>query len=544
MKRKSLVNSILLFSPLLLGVVFMLPRLLSAQFGFFDDARGLGIAKSIWSGTWSLGAEAANGRFRPLYTYYNALIYRLVGLRPFWFFTGNLLILLAIIFFLILLVQSLGLGRKAAWVAGFSLVLAGPTLESFYTLNKPETLQALWLLLFVLTSGLYVRIKNRFGKVVVLLLLTTLAFLICITKETGILLIPAALFSYLVTWFWYRMTNRSNHPKVKLRSAMWWSAFFGVLIYLIIASIFMQHNLLTTRSSNFNFTPAWLYSQIRLAGDWMLRDYLFLVPMGMVALIALFRKANRDKLFLLLEFLVWMGLWIGVYIPWIYIPEYYLLPAALITALICALFVSVDLELATWNSPIRYLALVGLVLSGILFVATLPSQVSNGRLQLAIDRANNDMLTYVVKHAPEGGTVWINIQTPNEYVEEITLWVTQIMGRPDLQVDYFHFQDLTQVQENTGKAWIVSPFVNNLSYPSVRMGIMELPSREWNSSLDDYLENRGELLTEIKQSFHSSNFDPIRSFCPLTPSLSYCLVPNAPLDNRILDYGWRIISIP
>jgi hypothetical protein len=86
--------------------------------------------------------------------------------------------------------------------------------------------------------------------------------------------------------------------------------------------------------------------------------------------------------------------------------------------------------------------------------------------------------------------------------------------------------------------------MENLFYPSVRIGMSELPARDWNSSLDQYLAGRGQTLDEIRQSFPSSNFDPLRIFCPLARSFSYCKVPNAPLDRRVFAYGWRILRVP
>ncbi len=194
--------------------------------------------------------------------------------------------------------------------------------------------------------------------------------------------------------------------------------------------------------------------------------------------------------------------------------------------------------------PGKNLAVAALILSGLLLTLTLPSQVSNGRLQLATDRANADMLAFVVQHVPQGSTVWININPPNEYVGEFTLWVTQLENRPDLRVDYFHSQSLAEAQLRGGAVWIVSPYMENLFYPSVRVGMTELPTRQWNEALDQYMAGHGSLIRLIRQSFTSSNLDPLRFFCPLARSLSYCKVPDAPLDHRVFAYGWKIYSLP
>jgi hypothetical protein len=278
--------------------------------------------------------------------------------------------------------------------------------------------------------------------------------------------------------------------------------------------------------------------------DWLFRDYLYLVPIGLVSLLVIFRKLNRDLLVLLVELLVWFALWLGVYIPWIFTQEYYLLPLAISAALICGIFFSLSLQLLRNSSPLRFLAVGGLVLSGLLLVLTFPSQIGNGRLQLAMDRANAKMLAYVVEQIPQDSAVWININPPNEYVAEFTTWVNQLSNRPDLRVDYFHSQDLAEVLSRGAEVWIVSPFMENQFYPSVRMGMSELPAREWNASLEKYLAGRGLVVSEVRESFQSSNLDPLRFFCPLVRPFSYCKVPNAPLDRRTFAYGWKIIRVP
>jgi hypothetical protein len=329
------------------------------------------------------------------------------------------------------------------------------------------------------------------------------------------------------------------------RLAFWWVALSGVLLYLIFHFIYLPEGLTSTGyASQFNFSLKWLLPKARLWGDWLLRDYLYLVPIGVTSLFVILRKSQRDFLPFLVEGLAWCALWLGVYIPWVYTQEYYLFPLALGAALLCGLFFSLNLELLQRATPMRFVAWGGLVLSGLLLLLTLPNQVTNGRLQLATDRANADMLAFVVKHAPQGSTVWININPPNEYVSEFSIWVTQLENRPDLNVDYFHSQSLAAAQAQDGEVWIVSPFMENLFYPSVRVGMTELPTRQWNETLDQYLAGRGEQVGLVRQSFTSSNLDALRLFCPLARTFSYCNVPHVPLDQRVFAYGWKIYRLP
>jgi hypothetical protein len=543
MKKSPSFRGLLLYFPLLLCVAVMLPRLWSPQLGFFDDAVGLITAKGIWSGQGILHGDV-NGRFRPIYWLSYAVIYRLAGNTPFWFFFGNLVLFLLITACAIRLALGFGLDSKAAWVVGITLVIAGPVLENVYTFGKPEPLQMVWILLLLLACGLYPRARAWYWKLAAVLGMASLAFLACNTKETGVLLIPATWVSWLMAWVWYRFTGRAGHPAVKQRLALACSSLAGVFSYWVLSSTILKKSLFNSRSGAFNYHFSWIVSQIHLEGFWMVRDFLYLVPIGVIALVFAIRKSNRDCLLPIIECLVWIALWLGVYLPWTYIPEYYLLPVAISAALLCGLFFSLNWKLLAEPLPGKNLAVAALILSGLLLTLTLPSQVSNGRLQLATDRANADMLAFVVQHVPQGSTVWININPPNEYVGEFTLWVTQLENRPDLRVDYFHSQSLAEAQLRGGAVWIVSPYMENLFYPSVRVGMTELPTRQWNEALDQYMAGHGSLIRLIRQSFTSSNLDPLRFFCPLARSLSYCKVPDAPLDHRVFAYGWKIYSLP
>ncbi len=537
-------KTILLYSPILLGLLIMLPRLLSPNFGFFDDAVTLTRAQEIWAGPWNLVISADGGRFRPLYWLYYAFLYRLFGLHPLGFFIGNLILFLVLIFGVIRLALALGINRKTAWLVGLVFALAGPVTENIYTLSKPELLQAFWILLLLASCGTYLRIKTWHWKIPFILLMAGLAFVACITKETGILLIPASFISLAIYWLWGKLNRQMDRRILNRRIILWWASLIGGIAYFIVSSIFLNSSLMSVRSDNFNFQPAWLYSQFRILLDWMIRDYLYLLPLCLGALVALFKKSNQAVVPLLVECGCWILIWAAVYIPWLYIPEYYLFPVALIAAILCGLLVSLNLTLLQARQVERIIAWASLGVSALLFAITLPNLVTNARLQMTLDRANAEMLKYVVDYAPQGSTVLINIQQSNEYVTEFTLWVNQISNRPDIKVDTFHDQDLATAEAGNQAIWIISPHLENQFYPSVRMGIYQNTSTAWNQDLATHLNGKGEQIEDIRYSFPIFIFDPMRFFCPLTPSLSYCQVPNAPLDHRELSYGWSIERLP
>ena len=72
----------LTISPIIVAVLIMLPRLLSPQFGLFDDGRSMVTAQKVTQGVWDMSVDDFEGRFRPLYWLFFALPYALFGDGP------------------------------------------------------------------------------------------------------------------------------------------------------------------------------------------------------------------------------------------------------------------------------------------------------------------------------------------------------------------------------------------------------------------------------------------------------------------------------
>jgi hypothetical protein len=58
-----------MYTPVLLAILFMLPRLLLARFELFDDARTLITADKISRGIWYTYPDNMEGRFRPIHCF-------------------------------------------------------------------------------------------------------------------------------------------------------------------------------------------------------------------------------------------------------------------------------------------------------------------------------------------------------------------------------------------------------------------------------------------------------------------------------------------
>jgi hypothetical protein len=542
--RKTLLRTLTLYSPVIIGCLLMIPRLLSAQFGFFDDATTLTTSENLLNGSWSLASEAYHGRFRPAYWFYYAIIYIFAHQNPFWFFLGNTLLLSLLTIALIRLARGLGFSRLQAWFAGTVFVLAGSTLENAYTLSKPELLQGLWLILSLLTIGLYIRANSRWKKILLLVLASLTIFLACASKETSLAILPISFAWFLISWFLKRNNKSPDKPTLHLRRVYLIASILGVVAFLILRSLNLPSGLIESGyPSRYDFSRTHIITNARIWLDLLQRDYLYLIPLSVLPLLWWLYKRDIHRLHLFLDIGVWMLAWMVIYIPWQFTQEYYLLPftmgaAILVAALIEGNFAVLRRDKILW----QVLLAIPLAFALILFLLTIPSLYTKARAQLAVDASNDEMLHYVLENAPENGVVLINIQDPNEYVGHFITLVNVIGDRPDLEVEHFQFQDPAVEGWTDEVITIVSPIMENQFYPSMRMGVFEMPSRSWNESLLEYMGDQGELKSQIRNTFRSALIDTPRVICFLTPSLKYCKVPHSPIDNRVFAYGWDIYS--
>ena len=131
--RKKYQAIALFILPLALGVLVMLPRLISPQFGLLDDGAMLAEVRKILSGDLAMSHDLQAGRFRPLYWGYFTLIYLLAGPAPFWFFIGQTCILLTLIITIQALMKRWGASPWQRFSTSLIFLLAVPIIENFYT---------------------------------------------------------------------------------------------------------------------------------------------------------------------------------------------------------------------------------------------------------------------------------------------------------------------------------------------------------------------------------------------------------------------------
>jgi hypothetical protein len=233
-----------------------------------------------------------------------------------------------------------------------------------------------------------------------------------------------------------------------------------------------------------------------------------------------------------------MAAWVALYVPWRFQVEYYLLPFALGGAVLAALAVAEALRLSAGSGrALRILSVIGLVISGFLFATTIANNASNAGIQLAVDSANEEALTYVADRLPAGATLLINIQSPNEYVQEIGVSLAN-RGRSDVKLGIFDPEEGAA----TG-AYILSPIVENQPFPSVRLGVFEQQARQWEKTLQQALAGQLDRRYEARATVRLLGVDALRLFCPAARAIAYCQAPHTPFDTRRFADGWMIYRV-
>lgn len=521
-----------------LSFAIMAPRLRHATFGLFDDARTLQFGSRVLAGDWLASVEAGAGRLRPIYWAYYALLKGIVGNSPEFFFLGNAILLflttllLGLVAFLLLHNQPLAILAQALFL------MSGPVVENAYTLSKPELLQSVWLLVSLLIIA-RTSLATRGSRLASASMASLAVLLAGLTKEKAPLVSVVAAVWVARAWGFERIGLETGSG-VRRRLLYLAASVFGAALTLGLQRLAgSMANLQVGYGSGLSLTDLELIrSNAAIWADWLLRDYLylpFLVVPGLALAVA--RRSWRE-FGLQLDLLMWMAAWLAVYLPWQFTPEYYLLPLALGAAILGAVSVQVILG---WMAAGRLRKTIGAVAFGTaaLFLAlTLPNNITNGQVQLAMDRANSDLLEHIVQSLPAGSVLLINIQEPNEFVGLIPVWLNDLLDRPDIQVDHVRFQDIDS-EYGPGRAiFIASPSLENQFYPSVRLGVYESSSNAWNESLEEAWGDDLVKTYETWYRFRSLAIDASCIFHPLLRGFSFCQRPDSPVDTRRFGYGW------
>ncbi len=522
----------------------MLPRLISPNFGLMDDGRSLSVAEGLTHGKFDLSWDVVAGRARPVYWLAFAFWYFIAGGNSFWYFLGNLVVFAASTFLLIHLVVDLGGSKTQAMLTGLIFVLSTSLIENIYTLSKAENFQVFLMLAAISLAILAARAETRpktwwLATGAALLLLVA-----CFTKETTILMLPISLVWWLITrlGIWRRFPSAQLVERVS-RLLVVSSLVSGLIFYIGRAVMLSSSKILGVgQSSGFSFTPANILDGVVRWGGWLLRDFFWLLPMALVVLIwcLIRRRWPRSGLWWLA--LVWMAFWLGMYIPWRFGVEYYLMPFAAGSAVLSGVLLVEIIELIRQSGPIwKVVGIAAIAIIAGLLLVSQANSFTDGTVQIAQDSANMQLLEYIAKNAPQGGHVVVNLQLANEYIEEMQLYLGDYFDRPDLTLVNYQGDELSSLQAQFPGMYFVTAELVSQPKMTVRMGLDEPSLQVWNAGITQQLAAWQEVFqVSDDPAILTVNFP--RLLCPLLKAGDYCAAGGKLVDFGRLHYRWSVYT--
>ena len=536
------LTPLLMWAPIVVCVLVMLPRLLSPQFGLLDDPRMLHGASQIAGGVWDMASEYESGRYRPAYWLAWSLVYRLAGNTSLVFYVANLLVFTWITAGLMWFVRLQGGSRVQAWVSGILFALSGPAVEGFYTLSKGEGLQLMWIVACLVLTSWVPRLNGWLRKGAAIAGAALAAWGALSSKETSLAILPFAGAWLLLAWM--NRGREGGRSQVQSELALLAASVIALVAFLVLRSqalgAVLSAGSYTTR---YSLEPGRLLSSgTRLLG-WLLRDFPYAIPLGVYLLFGWHERDARSR-FLALSGLVWAGLFTAVFLPWPWTDEFYLLPAAAGFALFGGACAGVLLcGHRNEGSPGRLFIGATVAASIALLLATVPNNVASARIQLVVDTANSEMLAEVAGRLPAGAVLAVNVPEGAEYYSQLQLDLVDRYGRGDLEIR--PQGGLADVPEDrSGRpVFILSPVLAGLPYFTVRVGVSEADTAAWIEDLAARLGPRSQMVFGNAHRAGWLNVNLPALLCSVVPGKAYCSVPRDVFEVGVFAFGWRLESL-
>jgi hypothetical protein len=536
--RSRALNLVLLYSPVLIAILVMLPRLLSPQFGLLDDGKSILTAQDLARGDWGFRFDVSDSRFRPFYWLSFATVYILSGGRPFWFFLLNTFTLCLTVAALIFFMRKQGVDAWQAWLGGVFFVLAGSIFENFYTLSKGEWLQVMFISMSLAVIALYSTALAKSRKILLVAVTTLFLLSAVLSKETSVVMWPVSCVWAVVAWLWTKRRDPSNQFS-GWRVPYLLSSTIAVLVYVVLRFLYTTSATTTSGyTTRYNFMLSQLMvSSVRWAG-WITRDHFYLGVIILLAVVLIVLRRDFPQRQLAVDMLIWMVAWVAVYLPWHFMTEYYLLPFSIGTAVFSGLILG---DRLVWQKPVTTIIAV---LAILLLVVSVMNNWTTARIQLAVDDANSKMMDGLASLPPHS-RVFVNIQSANEYTDQIAMQMVARFGRNDLVVDLLDPASETSNTCLPGSCYIVSPIVQNQPLLTVRMGVYEPTQVVWNESLESFINQHPgwAKAQEFKSSVGMMTIEFPRLFCRFISTRAFCATPSPLIDNRTFMYGWELYQL-
>jgi len=238
--------------------------------------------------------------------------------------------------------------------------------------------------------------------------------------------------------------------------------------------------------------------------------------------------------------------WMAVYLPWSWVVEYYLLPFAFGAAAFCGVVVGEAIQALRDERRRGVRATVAGCVGAflVLFPLSMANVVTNGAIQLAVDAANRDLVSFV-SALPANSLLSVNVPVPGEYVYEIGVHVRDIERRPDIRVEFVGEGNRVK-QVGGGGSYVAMPRLRAQILPSVRLGVLETASIAGNEALARALGDRTRLVYKTRRHVHLLIFNLHRPVCALLGGIAerpYCLWRAPFVDTRKFVYGWDVYRV-
>jgi hypothetical protein len=533
---------ILTYAPVGVCILLMIPRLASPQFGLLDDPWDLSVARDVIGGDWLASLSAHAVRFRPVYFLAPGLVYWLAGLRPFWYLALGAALFAGTTAGLIWFVRSEGGSPLQAGITGLLFALAGPTVETYYTVLKSESLQVFFLVASLLPLASLGSRPSWGRQILAFGMSMAFALLGLGSKETSLLILPIGIAWWLIAWLQER---RSQVRTLTARRARYLLvlALCLPIVLVIVGRFFLGQAPAGMYVRTYSLNARFMFtSLVRLSG-WLLRDFLYLVPLLAYAGWTVLRTRRWSVGVLFWEGGVWIAGWVMVYLPWPFTNEYYLLPAAVGCSLVAGAVVG-RAAACLREGQDRGAAAIGLALATLGLLATLPNNLTAGRIQLAVDRANAAEIDSVVREVPSGARVVVNIQEHREYFDQMEIALKQLLGRSDLDIVDLQGDLASKLVPGATPTYLLTPSVSGIPYFAVRIGVGEEETRAWNERLQKALGAEPPATFEVRERFSWLNVNPPALLCPFFPGTVYCHEARPVLERGEFSYGWTMYQLP
>lgn len=527
------------YGPVLVALLYFLPRLVHAQFGLLDDAVTLSVSRTVIAHpAVGLHIFEGQGRFLPGYWLYLALLYAGGGESPLWFYLGNAALLALTVAGLSVLLREFGAGAFERWAACLLFVFSSAAAECYFTLSKGEPVLFLALLASLLVAHRAGRSRRPLAGWIVVALLMLLAIT---TRE------PAAAWIAVVgAWLLLACWRGFGKPVLLSRKAL--AGYFLALLAgaapALIARIVLRHSFPSgSYASGYQFTWANLSQSLLTWSYSLVRDFpalCLLLPCA--GILAWRRRLERPQPLPML--LVWMAGFAAVLLPWRDFHPYYQLMFCAGSSLFCGLVAGECLAPARqgqrWAQAVLAAAAV---LAGIAVV----DGANSARYQIQVDEANADLLDSL-QTLPPDSLVAVNLPFDHEYVYELRLYLNEHLGRPDLRFVPMDYSP-PDPRDAGHPRFVVSENLTHQLWPLVRGPVAEPAVASWDRVWEQASGARPSV--QVTRTWQMADIGFQVYWCTaidwlkLHPNAVPCGAIERPVaDLRQTSYGWSIYRDP